>query len=510
VEGVRLAELIAGMSMVADIGMGLEPGEASRAALVALELADASGANAHDAYYTTLLQHIGCTGYAYEAAQQLGGDDIAVKRAAMRTNFAKPREIFGEYLPNLAPTAGLLTRARVAGYAATHARGIVAGYSRSNCEVAHRVAQRVGMRDSVADALLNVYEQWDGKGGPRGIAGEDIPIAARIAQAGVIVSLFHSLGGPDAAIAAVAARAGRSLDPGLADLIGREPARYLGALAVDDALTTVIDQEPGMPAQVLPMSLEEACRAFGESVDLKSPYLHGHAAGVARLAGSAAASAGLSKDEARSLVLAGHLHDLGRAAVATGIWDRPGPLSWAEQEQVRLHAHYSERMLTRCGSLAVLAPIVGAHHERLDGSGYHRQLGAAGIEMSGRILAAADAYQAMTQERPYRSARSDDEAAAVLTDEARAGRLDADAVAAVLNAAGHAPAVVKRENPAGLTDRQVEVLRLVASGLSNAQIAERLVISRRTAEHHVQDMYGRIGISSRAAAALFAMEHDLL
>lgn len=496
--------------MVADIGMGLEPGEASRAALVALELADACGADAHDAYYTTLLQHIGCTGYAHEAAQQLGGDDIAVKRAAMRTNFAKPREILADYLPNLAPTADLLTRVRVAGRAAAHAKAIVAGYSRNNCEVAHLMAQRVGMRQSVADSLLDVYEQWDGKGGPKGVSGEQIAVAARIAQVAVVASLFHALGGAAAATAAVGARRGRALDPGLVDLICGNPARYLGVLDVGDPLAAVVEHEPGDAVRVSAMALEEACRAFGESVDLKTPYLHGHSAGVAQLADSAATAVGMPESDVLALRLAGHLHDLGRAAVATGIWERPGALSWADQEQVRLHAHYSERMLTRCGPLASLAPIVGAHHERLDGSGYHRQLAAAGIELPARILAAADAYQAMTQPRPHRPARSADEAAAMLSDDARAGRLDADAVSAVLTAAGHASARVKRAHPAGLTDRQIDVLRLVASGLSNAKIAERLVISRRTAEHHVQDVYARIGVSSRAAAALFAMQHDLL
>jgi HD-GYP domain-containing protein (c-di-GMP phosphodiesterase class II) len=231
---------------------------------------------------------------------------------------------------------------------------------------------------------------------------------------------------------------------------------------------------------------------------------------VAELAQAAAPRLELGQDRIDALRRAGHLHDLGRAAVRSGIWERPGPLSWAEQEQVRLHAHYSERVIARCAPIAELAPIAGAHHERLDGSGYHRQLAGGGLDVCARVLAAADAFQAMTQPRAYRSPLASEQAAGALAAEARAGRLDPDAVRAVSEAAGHAKYALAPRRPAGLTDRQVQVLRLLAAGLSNPQIAKRLVISRRTAERHVQDVYARIGVSSRAAAALFAMEHGLL
>jgi DNA-binding NarL/FixJ family response regulator len=118
--------------------------------------------------------------------------------------------------------------------------------------------------------------------------------------------------------------------------------------------------------------------------------------------------------------------------------------------------------------------------------------------------------QALTEPRAHRPARSADAAAEVLAGEARAGRLDPDAARAVVEAAGAAPPRIRVQRPAGLTDRQVQVLRLVARGRSNPEIARELVISRRTAERHVQDVYARIGVSSRAGAALYALEHDLL
>jgi DNA-binding NarL/FixJ family response regulator len=149
------------------------------------------------------------------------------------------------------------------------------------------------------------------------------------------------------------------------------------------------------------------------------------------------------------------------------------------------------------------------HHERLDGSGYPRGLSGAAISAAGRVLAAADAYHAMTQMRPHRPALTADEAALELRGEVKAGRLDGDAVDAVLRAAGHRVRRA-REWPAGLTSREVEVLRLVARGLSNRQIAELLVISPKTAGSHVEHIYRKIDAANRAQPSQFALRHGLM
>jgi DNA-binding CsgD family transcriptional regulator len=195
--------------------------------------------------------------------------------------------------------------------------------------------------------------------------------------------------------------------------------------------------------------------------------------------------------------------------VSNAIWDKRGPLGVGEWERVRLHPYLTERMLHQAESLAPLGAIAVQHRERLDGSGYPRGLPGAAISRPARILGAADAYQAMREPRPHRPERSAGEAAAELRAEVRAGRLDADAVEAVLGAAGHRVAR-RREGPAGLTAREVEVLRLLARGLANKEIAERLVISPKTVGNHVEHIYAKIGSSSRAAASLFAMQHGLL
>jgi HD-GYP domain-containing protein (c-di-GMP phosphodiesterase class II) len=231
---------------------------------------------------------------------------------------------------------------------------------------------------------------------------------------------------------------------------------------------------------------------------------------VARLARAAGARLGLDTEVAARLEVAALLHDLGRVAISNAVWEKPGPLTSGEWEQVRLHAYHSERILSCSAVLKPMAALAGMHHERMDASGYHRGSGAAQIPFPARVLAAADALQAMTQPRPHRDPLMIDEAAEQLRRDARAGRYDADAVEAVVDAAGGSPQRTTGGRPAGLSEREIEVLRLVADGLSNREIAHRLSVSPRTAEHHVQHIYAKIGASSRASAALFAMEHGLL
>jgi HD-GYP domain-containing protein (c-di-GMP phosphodiesterase class II)/DNA-binding CsgD family transcriptional regulator len=270
--------------------------------------------------------------------------------------------------------------------------------------------------------------------------------------------------------------------------------------------------EPGPPIVIGERRLDDVAAALADLVDLKSPYLLGHSGAVGRLAEAAAARIGLGADECADVRRAGLLQDLGRLGVSNLVWDRAGPLGSSEWEQVRLHPYHTERILARSPALAPLAHIAGMHHERPDGRGYHRGVTAAAIPVAARILAAADAFQALTEPRPHRAAVTAGPAADELHRMAAAGALDAEAARAVCDAAGidHRPRRASAGWPAGLTDREVEVLRLLARGQSKKQVAASLVIAPGTVHTHTVHIYEKLGVSTRAGLALFAMEHGLV
>jgi putative nucleotidyltransferase with HDIG domain len=504
---LRLAELMAPLSLVTDLGMGNTPEEAARSCLLGTALARDLGLTDEQSghvYWTTLLRHIGCTASAHEEAAHVGGDEIALRPLASRSDFRSPRES----VALMVATLRAVPLARRPGVLASSfgpwgTRAITA-----TCEVAATMADRLGMAPEVRSGLFDVFERWDGKGTPRGLAGEDVTLAARIAQVATSAVAFDRLGGVDLAVDVVRHRAGRMLDPEVAAAFQARAAEMLTEIDAADPLPAVMAAEPQPVQWISQGHLDTCARAFADMVDLKTPFTHGHSSTVANLAERAARELALSEVEVVGLRRAALLHDIGRVSVPDGVWEKPSPLSEGEWEGVRLHAYHSERILGRSETLEPLAAVAGMHHERLDGSGYHRGATAPTIPMPARLLAAADVYEAMTRERPHRRARTPEDAAKEL--EAEAGRLDLEAVRAVLTAAGHSPPRRLGVAPAGLSDREIEVLRILSEGLSNREIARRLFISTRTAESHVQHIYAKIGSSTRAGAAMFAMQHDLL
>jgi HD-GYP domain-containing protein (c-di-GMP phosphodiesterase class II) len=505
--GVRLAELMAALSQATDIGLGMAPEHAQRSALVAVALADAAGLGqdeARQAFYLTMLKTIGCTGDE-DNTQRVFGEDAGTWVAHL--GGASQAEALRALVANVGRSQPALRRAGKV-LRALRALPRLPAVARGHCEVGHLLAQRLGLSPAVVRGMNQVFETWDGRGVPARLKGEAIDRPVRVAQLALDAQAAQRVLGNDGCVALMKKRAGRGYDPKLVDVFCRRAPQLLAVVDVPSVFDAVIAAEPGPPETLVGETLETAIRAMGEYADMKSRYTRGHSAGVAALA--ARAGAGLSADERTALARAGHLHDLGRAGVVLDVWDKPGPLTESEWERVRMHTYFTERILARVPSLAPVAQLAALAHERLDGSGYHRRLPPSAVSAAARLLAAADAFHAMTEPRPHRAALQPEQATALLQEETRAGRFDAAAVDAVLAAAGQSVPRQRRAHPAGLTDREVEVLALLARGLTNKEIAVRLDISTKTAGHHVQHIFDKAGVTTRAAAALFAMQNDLL
>jgi HD-GYP domain-containing protein (c-di-GMP phosphodiesterase class II) len=509
---LRLADLLAGLSVASDLGFGLRPETAMRSCLVATRLARAlqlPETEVADTYYASLLFHVGCPAFSHETAT-LFGNELAITRAVARTNLADPADFLATLVPEATRGLPPAEREALAERLLEHGEEFGRSYDTAACEVASVVARRIGLGAGVARALYEVGEWWDGTGVPQGLRGDEISLPARIARLAADAVVLEGTWDEEHAVRGMQARAGSLLDPTVVEAFAANATELLGRPSEDPRIE-VLEEEPQPVAERDERELQDIAAAFADVADLKLPAVHGHSRAVAALATVAAGHLGLDAGTIDELEIAALLHDIGRLAVSNAIWEKPGPLTAAEWEQVRMHPYHSERILAGSRALEPVARIAGMHHEKLDGSGYHRGAPAREQSPSARVLAVADAFQAMTQDRPHRAALSVEQAAQELRADARAGKLDADCVAAVLQTAGHAPRGRQSSlRPAGLTEREIEVLRLVAVGHSNPEIARILVISPRTAEHHVQHIYAKLDVSSRPAVALFALEHDLL
>jgi len=507
---VRLAELVAALSLGIDLGFGQPMEHVLRQCLISLRLAELIGLAEDEravVYYTALLVNVGCHTDAHEQAKWFG-DDIALKSGkydheirSLRAAAAGMRQLGAGRPP--------LHRFRVGLEFALSGHREVDGMISHHAAIARTLGEQLALPAEVLEALGAAYEMWDGRGWPSGLKGADIPIASRIAQLAEYAEVAHRVGGAEGARGLARTRAGKQFDPALARVVDARAETIFAGLDSVATWDAAIEAEPALAVVVTGERFDDALAAIANFVDLKSPYTLGHARAVADLAVAAAGELGFAESEVRTIRRAGLVHDLGRLGVSNSIWDKAGPLGPGEWERVRLHPHITDRMLNQSKALAPLAAIAVQHRERLDGSGYPRGLSGPAISRSARLLGAADAYEAMREPRPYRPARSGEDAAAQLRAEVKAGRFDADAVHAVLAAAGQRVAR-RREGPAGLTQREVEVLRLLARGLTNKQIATELTISSKTVANHVEHIYAKIDASTRARAGLFAMQHGLL
>jgi HD-GYP domain-containing protein (c-di-GMP phosphodiesterase class II) len=510
---LRLAEPVAALSLATDLGMGQPMESVLLSAVLGVRLASLFGVSdseLSEVYYVALLRFVGCNADAHVAAETFG-DELVAREHFAQADFGRPTSVLATLMRHLGADQPPARRVLTLLTAFANMPRLY-GTALAHCEVGQLLADRLGFERGIHEALYQIFERWDGKGMPKRLRGEGIAFSARVVPLAQDAVVYHRLGGPAAAVAMVRQRAGGAYDPALAERFCLNASQLMAGFGVDSAWDAALATEPGVQRRISDAQLDTTLRAMADFVDLKSTSTLGHSSGVAELAEAAARRYPLPASDIIDVRRAALVHDLGRTGVSAAVWEKRGPLAEGDWERVRLHPYLTERILARCPSLIAVGRLAGLHHERLDGSGYFRAATSTQLSPAARLLAAADVYHALTEPRPHRPARSPEQAAQVLREYSANRRLDPTAVDAVLFAAGHqsSEGSRRREYPGGLTAREVDVLRLVARGRSDRQIGAQLVVSERTAHHHVEHIYDKLGVSTRAAAAFFAMQHDLV
>lgn len=505
----RRAELVAALSLGLDLGLGQPMDHMLRAAVIATRLADRIGLDADRrgvVFYSQLLSWIGCQADSPELTA-LFVDEIAFRAGTFPVDLQgmdRARYLLGQAGHGRAPAAAGWAVARMLATGPRAMQQLIDSHYAS----AGALADRLGMGVRVRDAIHHTFERWDGTGLPRGVGGEAIPIEMRVVQVADVTEVHLREHGAAAAVEMARRRRGTQFDPLVVDALCFAPREVLDGLDEQDAWPVALGQAPDPDRPLADAELDDLLTAMGDFIDLKSPFRQGHSRRVADLAGAAARLSGLAESQERDLRRAGWVHDLGRLGVPNSIWDKADRLSSTERERVRLYPYFTQRMFGRVPGLAEVAALAGSHRERLDGSGFPKGVDATFLTMPARLLAVADRLATLTEPRADRGARTLPDAVRVLDREAAAGLLDAAAVTAVAAAAGDRPH--RRTRPAGLTAREAEVLALAAIGRSTRQIAAELVISEKTVRNHLEHIYTKTGVSNRAGASLFAVQHGIV
>jgi HD-GYP domain-containing protein (c-di-GMP phosphodiesterase class II) len=508
--GVALAELLAAFSLATDLGLGQPMEHVLRSWQIAARLASHMGMSddqQESLFFVAMLAWVGCVADAPEVAASFG-DDIAFRADSYDVDLAGPAG-FGFFLSHAGRGGSAAHRLRTAATLILTGGARVAQGLQSHCLTTSALADRLGLGTDVGAALRQFFTRWDGRGVPAGVGGEDIAPTVRLFHLADVAEVRHRTSGVDGALDVARARRGSHFAPDVVDSFCEIADDVLSTVANRVDVHDLVAEDPHLQRPLSAADLDAALGVLADFTDLRSAHRAGHSQGVAELAAEAARAMGLPPADVATTRRAGSVHDIGLHGVPVTILDKAAPLSRTEWERVRLSSYYTERVLARPASLARIGAIAALAHERMDGSGYHRGLTGSAVPISGRILAASCAYRAMVEPRAHRPAMAAKQAAATLRAEVRAGRMDADAVDAVLAAAG-AGRSKRVSGPAGLTPREVEVLILISRGAPTSDVARRLGISRKTAGTHIERIYAKTGASSRATATLFALRNGLL
>ncbi|HRW15102.1 MAG: HD domain-containing protein [Rhodobacteraceae bacterium] len=504
------------LAYATDLATGQSRDFALRSCVLAMRLADEMGLGVEErreVFHQAILRYIGCNADTHLLASAFG-DEIAMRQDMALADLGSQSEIgnifvraFTRVFADMPPEE--LNRAIQEGLAGALEIGvpILAGH----CEVAQRIGQRIGLEEGMLENLAQLYERWDGHGMPRGLKGSEVRLPVRMVTLAQEVIALAEAYGFDAMIEAIGKRRGGAYEAELADLFLGDAERLLDGIdgAVDRETILALEPEPyGLLDEA---ACEEAYVAIADMIDMRMPFTFGHSRAVAALGEAAGRCMGLPEADIRAIRWAAYTHDIGELSVPVSTWMKATPFSVRETDTAHLHPYHGERALAALGAGGEpVAALVLRHHERLDGSGYHRYAKAADLSPAARILAAAEAYQTAREDRPHRPAMTDQAAAAKLRGLVREGKLCPDGVEAVLTAAGQASRRASVASPGGLTPRELEVLRLIAAGHTAKETAQMLEIAPKTADNHIQNLYSKIGVSTRAGAALYALERGLV
>ncbi len=513
---IRRSDFLMTLAYATDLATGHSRDFALRSCVVAMRFAEIAGydrTTRRQIYHQALLRYIGCNADTHLLAAAFG-DEIALRRDLQRIDIGNRSELaetivraitrrFGD-----APPAEL---AKAVERGLAEAMQVSVPILSGHCEVAQRIAERIGLSAEIRENLGQLYERWDGHGLPRGLSGEAVKLPVRVvtlAQDAIALAEAHGL---QTMKEMIARRGGGGYEPELANLFIANAQSLMGDFDRPVDRQTILALEPEPHDLLDERACEEAYLAVADMIDMRMPFTFGHSRAVAALCDAAARRMGLPSADIRDIRRAACTHDIGELAVPVSTWMRAGPLTERETDAAHLHPYYGERALAALGGDGrAVAALVLRHHERIDGSGYHRYVRGNDLSPAARILAAAEAFQTAREARPYRPASSDAAAAAKIRAAVREGRLCPDAVEAVLACAGQASRRASAASPAGLTSREIEVLRLIGAGHTAKEAAGLLGIAPKTADNHIQSLYSKIGVTTRAGAALYALERGLL
>ena len=508
--GVRLAAVVGALSLATDLGLGQPQQHIIRQTLIAMRMAELEGLSDDERaaiFYVSLFAWVGCVADSYEMGKWFGDDTTLRAESYLldKSGLSLMRFMIGHVARGSTPIRRLTMIGRfLAGGSKEVERSMAA-----HCETSGDLSLRLGLGPEVRDPLQQAFERWDGKGSPAGLAGTEIARVMRIVHVANDVEALHRVAGTEGAVEMLRSRRGTEFDPDIVDNFCAHADELLASLDEIDGWDEVIGRHERLERALTAEQLDHAFDAFADYADVKSPFTLGHSRGVAQLAADGAAIVGLPSNDVVLVRRAALVHDVGLIGVSAGILDKPGRLSDTERERIRTHPYLTARTFSKPAALAEVGQLAALHHERLDGSGYPSGLSADSIPMTARLIAAADVYHALLEPRPHRPAREPDDARDVLFEEVTAGRLDGDAARAVLDAAGH-PRSRQAVQTSGLTAREVEVLVLLSRGQTKKQIAQELTISAKTVGAHVEHIYTKLGVSTRGAAALYAMRRGWL